>query len=136
MLVVRLHWLRAAKYHFGSIHTNNATWGIRSYRRDKDKERRTSSTMQPNGEETVQLRTPLIRGNRKKGFRDFKNIRTQARVLVPAALDQCPQIVRERRVYRPGRTVAPQHCLHDRPIRLLATKRNFASENLCLRGNS
>ena len=79
---------------------------------------------------TVQLRTPLICGNRRKGLRDFKNIRTQARVLVPAALSQRPQTVRERRVYRPGWSVAPEHGLQDRPIRFLATERNLTGEYL------
>ena len=91
---------------------------------------------QPNRGEILQLLTALIRGNRRKGLPDLENLRTRARVLVPAALNQRPQTVRERRVHWPGRSVAPQHCLHDHPIRLLATERNLISEYLCWCSNS
>ena len=108
----------------------------RPYRRDEGKKSRQSSTTQPNRGKTLQLRTALICGMRRKALRDFKNLRTQTGVQVPAALDQRPQTVCARRVFRPGRSVAPQHGLQHHPIRLLATERNLTSEYLCLCGNS
>ena len=79
---------------------------------------------------------PLTRGNRGKGLRDFRNLRTQARVLVPAACDQCPQLVRARTMFRPRRTVASQDRWRDRPVCLLVYERNLTSEYLCWCGNS
>ena len=53
-------------------------------------ERRESAVTQHRGGKYFDSEHPLIRGNRGKGLGDFRNLRTQARVLVPAALDQRP----------------------------------------------
>ena len=95
-----------------------------------------SAMTQHSGERHFDSEHSLIRGDRGNGLRDFRNLWTQVRVLVPAAFDQLPQIVRARRMFRPRRTVAPQHRWRDRPVRLLVNERNITGEYLCLCSNS
>jgi hypothetical protein len=85
--------------------------------------------------EPLQLRTPLIRRNGRKYLRDFRNLRTQVRFMVPAALDQRPDTVRARTMCRPGRTVAPQYDRYDHPVRRIP-ERNLTGEHLCWWDNS
>ena len=83
-----------------------------------------------NGGKHFDSEQSLSCGNRE-GLRNFRNLRTQLRVLVPATLDQRPQTVRARWMFRSGRSIAPKHGLHDRPICFLATERNLTGEYLC-----
>ena len=128
----RSHWLGTAKHHFESVQTNNATCGMRYIGVMRVKK----CVKVPRRNQIGGIRTPLIRGNRRKCLRDFKNLRAQVRFVVPAALDQRPQIVRARTMCRPGRSVAPEHRLHYRPIRLLATERSLTGKYLWWCSNS
>ena len=87
-------------------------------------------------EKIRKYRDHLIRRNRRKGLQDPRNIRTQLRDRVPAALDQRPEIMGAGRMCRPRRTLSFQHSHQDHPICFQITKRNIAGEYLCSRRNS
>ena len=88
------------------------------------------------GERHFDSEHPLIRGNRRKRLRDFKNLWTRARVLLPAAFDQRPQTLCAGRMCRPERTLALQHGQHDCRIIRHVIERSLTSEYLCWWGSS
>ena len=88
------------------------------------------------GERHFDSEHPLIHGNRRKRLRDFKNLRTRARILLPTAFDQRSQTLCARRMCRPERTLAPQHGQHDSRTVRHVIEWSLTSEHLCRWDNS